>query len=234
MLLYELKIYNYDGFGQIRILSLEDKYYFMASDVAKILRYKRPNDAISAHCGNIYKYPMCISNKMQDVNFIQEDYVIALISKCTTIANNEKEKLISLLKSDGLIKSPITPMFIRKEIQFGSNIKEIFNAAFNVIKEYVNETDAKLITEIIPQYKVLDYKIDFYLPYFHLAIEYDENDHKYKSEYDKERQREIENYFILNNSYINFIRVIEGNENKFLGELVGYIINFKIKNKEVV
>ena len=30
------------------------------------------------------------------------------------------------------------------------------------------------------------------------------------------------------------LKLIEGNENKFLGELVGYIINFKIKNKEVV
>lgn len=177
---------------------------------------------------------MRISNKIQKVNFIKENDVITLISKSMKLSNNEKHKFISYLKSDNLIKSSITPIFTRKEIQFGGNIKEIFNVVFNVVKQYDGEDDAKIMTQIFTQYKVMDYRIDFYIPYFHLAIEYDETDHRYRSEYDKNRQREIENYFKRNNSYINFIRVNEGKENKFIGELVGYIINFKIKNKEAV
>lgn len=231
---YKLKVYNYDEFGQIRILIIDDEYYFMANDVAKVVGYKRPNDAVNCHCINIIKYNMCISNKIQEVNFIKENDVITLISKNMKLSNNEKNKFISYLKSDNLIKSSVTPIFTRKEIQFGGNIKEIFNAAFNVIKQYAGKDDAKMMTQIIAQYKVLDYKIDFYIPYFHLAIEYDETDHRYRSEYDKNRQREIENYFRRNNSYINFIRVKEGKENKFIGELVGYIINFKSKNKEAI
>ena len=231
---YELKVYNYDEFGQIRILIIDNEYYFMESDVAKALVCKNPNKSINDHCRYIYKYDMCISNKIQKVNFIKENDVITLISKNMKLSNNEKDKFISYLKSDNLIKSSITPIFTRKEIQFGGNIKEIFNVAFNVIKQYAGENDSKIMTQIITQYKVLDYKIDFYIPYFHLAIEYDETYHRYRSEYDKNRQREIESYFKRNNSYINFIRVKEGKENKFIGELIGYIINFKIKNKEAV
>lgn len=231
---YELKVYNYDEFGQIRILIIDDEYYFMSSDVAKALGYKNPRDAIINHCNNKYMNKAHIGNKIQKANFIKEHDVITLISKSMKLSNSEKDKFISYLKSDNLIKSSITPIFARKEIQFGVNINEIFNTAFSVIKQYVGKYNAKIMTEIIPQYKVLNYKIDFYIPYFHLAIEYDETDHRYRSEYDKNRQREIENYFKRNNSYINFIRVNEGKENKFIGELVGYIINFKIKNKEAV
>lgn len=44
------------------------------------------------------------------------------------------------------------------------------------------------------QYRVLKYRIDYYIPSLQIAIEYDENNHSYYS-YDSEegRQKEIEN-----------------------------------------
>lgn len=63
------------------------------------------------------------------------------------------------------------------------------------------------------------------MPYFNIAIEYDENNHKnYTYEQQEGRQKEIEKYFEDNDSYIIFIRVKQGEENKMFGELLGHII----------
>lgn len=74
--------------------------------------------------------------------------------------------------------------------------------------KYLNEIqdflDAVSI-EYIPQYSVGNYRIDLYIPKFNLAIEIDEEEHKYKKEYDCKRQNYIENQI-----HCKFIRVIEG------------------------
>ena len=44
----EIEIFKNEEFGQVRTLEIDGKPYFVASDIAKALGYKRPNDAISA------------------------------------------------------------------------------------------------------------------------------------------------------------------------------------------
>lgn len=46
----ELQIFSSPKFGELRTIEEGDKIYFVASDVAKALGYKRPADAVSAHC----------------------------------------------------------------------------------------------------------------------------------------------------------------------------------------
>lgn len=46
----EIQIFNNPEFGDMRVVKVDGKPYFVASDVAKALGYKRPADAISAHC----------------------------------------------------------------------------------------------------------------------------------------------------------------------------------------
>ena len=81
----------------------------------------------------------------------------------------------------------------RKELLFDISVTEILNG----------------IEVIIPQYKVLNYRIDFYLPDLNIAIEYDEKHHNSKKHKDSNRQKEIENEI----KNIEFIRVNEGEEN---------------------
>lgn len=74
-------------------------------------------------------------------------------------------------------------------------------------------------TSIIPQYSMEvnnnKYRIDFYLPEYHLAIEYDEyKSHKNNVEKDKLRQKMIEKYLGC-----SFIRVYEGLELKALEKI---------------
>jgi very-short-patch-repair endonuclease len=79
----------------------------------------------------------------------------------------------------------------RFEVKFGNELKDYMNA---------------LGYEVYEQYCVCDnkYRIDFYFPKIKLAIEFDENEHKYKIENDIIRQNEIET-----NIGCKFIRINE-------------------------
>lgn len=130
----------------------------------------------------------------------------------------------------GIITNDLIPLTSRKEIEFKSKITDILNTAKTIVKDYVTIENADIITKVIPQYPILNYKLDFYLPFFHIAIEYDEDEHKWKTEDDIKRQKTIKQYFESNDSYINIIRVKENNENQFIGELIGHLLIFLCNN----
>ena len=78
----KLQIFQNSEFGQIRTQIINDKIYFVANDIAKILGYKRPNDTIILHCRYTVKHriphPQSI-NKTLEVNLIPESDVLRLI-----------------------------------------------------------------------------------------------------------------------------------------------------------
>lgn len=51
----ELKVFDNPEFGKVRTVEVNGKPYFVASDIARSLGYKRPNDAVSAHCKGTLK-----------------------------------------------------------------------------------------------------------------------------------------------------------------------------------
>lgn len=59
----ELMIFDNKEFGQVRTIEINNKPYFVASDIARALGYKRPNDAINQHCRATVKYSTPISGK---------------------------------------------------------------------------------------------------------------------------------------------------------------------------
>lgn len=76
----ELKIFENEEFGRVRMIVVDGKPYFMGSDIAKALGYVRPNDAIKQHCRGTVKYSIPISGKIQEVNFISEGDMYRLIT----------------------------------------------------------------------------------------------------------------------------------------------------------
>lgn len=80
---HKLEIFKNEEFGQIRTLEIDGKPYFVASDIAKALGYKRPSDAISAHCRYTVKrsipHPQS-KTKTMDVNVIPEGDLYRLIT----------------------------------------------------------------------------------------------------------------------------------------------------------
>lgn len=78
----ELMIFNNPEFGEIRTIEENGKVLFCGNDVAKALGYKRPNDAISAHCRGTVKRRITDSiGREQEMNFIPEGDIYRLAAK---------------------------------------------------------------------------------------------------------------------------------------------------------
>lgn len=46
----EIKLFSHGEFGELEVLLIDGKEYFPATDVAKVLGYSNPRDALSRHC----------------------------------------------------------------------------------------------------------------------------------------------------------------------------------------
>lgn len=200
----ELMLFNNEEFGEIRGVEIESKPYVVASDVAKALGYKRPNDAISQHCK--YTVKCCIphpqnKSKTIEVNIIPEVDIYSLIENSQLISCDIKQSLIEWLSSEGLI-CKCRLLHSREEIEFLDQLEQALQP-FNI--------------KGIRRYSILSYHIDYYIPSLKIAIEYDENNHRYYS-YEQQEGRQQEIKKVLD---CRFIRVSDKNTNSYN---IGYVI----------
>ena len=78
----ELMIFNNPEFGKIRTIKDDGKVLFCGKDSAAALGYKRPNDAISAHCRGTVKRRIIDSiGREQEMLFIPEGDIYRLAAK---------------------------------------------------------------------------------------------------------------------------------------------------------
>lgn len=78
----ELQKFQNEEFGNLRTIEEDGKIMFMASDVAKMLRYAKPANAIAVHCRYALKrsIPHPQGKGTLEVNFIPEGDVYRLIT----------------------------------------------------------------------------------------------------------------------------------------------------------
>jgi len=173
----EIQVFTGD-LGKLRMVTIDGKDYFIAKDVATILGYSNPRDAISRHCKGVVK-----NNNYKDggneISLINKDDICRLIQKAKTKSEEYKKEFSNWLIELKLIER----VFIledRKEIEFLDTLEEVLKP-FNYT--------------CIRQYPVCNnkYKIDLYIKDLNIAIEFDENNHRnYTYENHKGRQLEIE------------------------------------------
>lgn len=124
----ELQIFDNSEFGSIRTTLIDGKPYFCGSDVASALGYKRPNDAISAHCRATVKCSTPISGKLQEINFISEGDVYRLIIR---------SKLPNAERFEGWVFDEVLPS-IRKHGMYAAeellNNPDLFISALQQLK----------------------------------------------------------------------------------------------------
>lgn len=77
----DIQIFNNEEFGQIRMIEIEGKPYFIANDVAKALGYSVPKDAISRHCKGALKHRHLTDGGEQEVKIIPEGDIYRLVIK---------------------------------------------------------------------------------------------------------------------------------------------------------
>lgn len=76
----ELQIFENPEFGELRTIEEGDKIYFVASDAAKMLGYKRPADAVTAHCKGSVKRRLPTNGGTQEMKVIPEGDLYRLIA----------------------------------------------------------------------------------------------------------------------------------------------------------
>lgn len=124
----EIAIFKNEEFGEIRTLEIDGKPYFVASDIAKALGYKRPNDAISVHCRYTVKHSIPhpqSKTKMLNVNIIPEGDMYRLIAH---------SELPYAEKFESWIYDEVLPT-IRKTGGYVNNVDLMVNTYFSDVPE---------------------------------------------------------------------------------------------------
>lgn len=75
-----VKTFVNEEFGSVRTIEENGKILFCGSDVAKALGYRRPKDAINAHCKGAVKRRLLTNGGAQEMKMISEGDVYRLIS----------------------------------------------------------------------------------------------------------------------------------------------------------
>lgn len=85
-----LRIFENPELGEVRMVMIDEKPYFVGNDVAKILEYSRPSDAVSANCKGAVMYRIPTPGGMQNAKVIPEGDMYRLIVKAAVQSNSEK------------------------------------------------------------------------------------------------------------------------------------------------
>ena len=88
----ELQVFNSKEFGDIRTTEIDGKPYFVANDVARALGYKRPADAVTAHCKGSVKHRYLTDGGEQELKVIPDGdiYRLTVRSKLPSAEKFEK------------------------------------------------------------------------------------------------------------------------------------------------
>ncbi len=141
----ELKIFENPEFGQVRTIDLNEKIYFVASDVAKALGYKDTTSAIKQHCRWVVKHHIPhpqSKNKTIEVNAIPEGDLYRLItnSELPTAEKFESWIFDEVIPSIRMHGAYMTPETIEKTLTDPDFIIQLAT-------KLMNEQQARLAAE---------------------------------------------------------------------------------------
>ena len=86
----ELRIFSNPELGNVRMVMIDGKPYFVGNDVARILEYSRPSDAVSTNCKGAVMYRIPTAGGIQSARVIPEGDMYRLIIKAAVQSNSEK------------------------------------------------------------------------------------------------------------------------------------------------
>lgn len=156
----ELQIFKNEEFGQVRMVEIDNKPYFIASDIAKSLGYANPSDAIKKHCRWVAKcevpHPQSQS-KTLEVNAIPEGDMYRLITNSELSGAEKFESWIfddilpTIRQTGGYVNND--DAFIRTYLPFADDTtKAMFKSTLETVRKQ-NEL-------IVKQQEEISYKED--------------------------------------------------------------------------
>lgn len=134
----KIRIFENEQFGKVRTLEENGKVLFCGSDIAKALGYKRPNEAISAHCKGTVKRRTLTNGGLQELLFITEGdiYRLTAHSRLPSAERFESwifdEVLPTIHRTGGYVGD--ADMFVENYLPFADEpIKQLFRLQMEVI-----------------------------------------------------------------------------------------------------
>ena len=133
----ELKVFQNSEFGELGILLIDGKEYFPATQCAKILGYKNPQDAIRKKCKGVRKMLTPSNGGSQETNYIPEGDLYRLIVSSRLPESERFERWVF---------DEVLPA-LRKNGTYGSvNLEEIIAKAVTMA---VSETVRQIVPAIV-------------------------------------------------------------------------------------
>ena len=141
-----INIFENEEFGSVRTMKEENgSVVFCGSDVAKALGYRRPKDAISAHCMGAIKHRIPTSGGTQEMKFISEGDVYRLVahSRLPSAAKFESwifdEVLPTIRRTGGYIANE--DMFIENYLPF---LDEPYRNLFRLQMVFIDKLNERI------------------------------------------------------------------------------------------
>lgn len=229
------RVIKYDNKEFVRLIDDSGEIFITTKQVAKLLGRKviHVNERIKYNLGSFISIDCIIDLKniiCDNIIFDDIGYTNMMVAKSKNIYCLTYEGFLLYLQIADIKKdysdfeylyfkkeSLLTVSHVRYESSFGYTLSNLF----------------KCDTTFIPQYPCCNnkYRIDFYSDELRLAIEYDEEHHKYNKSNDAIREKEI-----INELKCEFIRVKKGYELDGLKNIIEKINKLKnnkhyLKNK---
>jgi len=109
----ELKVFQNNNFGSVRMIVEEGKVLFCGSDIAKSLGYSNTNDSISRHCKGVVKRDTLTNGGMQSMSFVTEGDLYRLIAN-SKLPSAEKfetwvfDEVLPSIRKHGMYATEVT------------------------------------------------------------------------------------------------------------------------------
>lgn len=152
----DIMIFNNEEFGQVRTITIENKPYFVAKEIAEILGYSNTRDAIKRHCKGVVKHDILTEGGQQEMSIIPEGDLYRLIIKSKL---PKAEQFESWVMDEVLPQIRQTGGYI--PVKEDDSDADILAKAVLIAQKTLEEKD-KLLKEKQEQINILAPKADFY------------------------------------------------------------------------
>lgn len=195
--------------GDIRMLIIDDRKYFVAKDVAKALRYKNTRDAIKHHIKDKDKrmFPLSTTQGVLDTVITNINGVCSLIYLAKLLNTKQKNDVANELIELGVMGEEKRVLICINENKSLDTIERQLNVIFEDVVMKRNQ-------------KLANYNVDIYLENFNIGIFYDNRN---EEGFDEEA-RILERLIIREQTDCEFVVVGQGEH---------YLVNSAIAIREL-
>lgn len=139
----ELQIFNNDEFGEVRMIEIDGKPYFVATDIATALGYANPRKAVNDHCKGVTKRDTPTSSGIQQMSYINEGDLYRLImkSKLPSAEKFESWVMDEVLPSIRKTGSYNKPMTTAEKIQLLAQGNEELNERVDKVEDKIDSLE---------------------------------------------------------------------------------------------